>query len=69
MRLHFLVGVALIVNLWIGGELLYEFAGRYARTGFEFVLIFAYLHFIWGYPGRLRRPTEEDTPDRGEPRP
>jgi len=64
--LHVLVGAALIVNLWVGGGLLYEFAGRYARTAFEFTMILAYLHFVWGYPGRLRPPVEDDPPDRGD---
>lgn len=68
-RLHLLVGLALVVNLWVGGGLLYEVVGRYARTLFEITLIFAYLHFAWGYPGRLRPPPEDERPDRGEPRP
>jgi hypothetical protein len=63
------VGAALVVNLWVGGALLYEFVGRYARTGFELALILAYLHFVWGYPGRLRPPAEDEPRDRGEPRP
>jgi hypothetical protein len=63
---HVLVFAALVTVLWLGGGLIMEFVGRYARTGFEFLLIFAYLHVMWNFPGRLRPPPgESDDGGRG----
>ena len=56
---HIVVFAALVTVLWLGGGLIMEFVGRYARTGFEFLLILGYLHVMWNFPGRLRPPPGE----------
>ncbi len=59
---HLLVFVALVVNLWIGGDLVEAVAGHYARGGFELLLIFGYLWFVIGFRGLLRRRSDEPPP-------
>jgi hypothetical protein len=41
--MHVLVLAALVVNLWVGGDLIEAWAGHLARVGFEAVLILGYL--------------------------
>ena len=60
MRRHLVVFAALVVNLWVGGALIEQLAGLFVRGGFEMLLIFGYLHFMWGFPGKLRRSPEDD---------
>ncbi len=43
---HALIFVALVVNLWVGGDMVESIAGRYARGGFELLLISGYLVFV-----------------------
>ena len=43
MTRHLLALAALLVNLWLGGELVAALAGGAARGAFEFALIAAYL--------------------------
>ena len=51
---HLLVFAALIVNLWVGGDLLDVLAGPAARGAFELLLILGYLWFVVGLGGLLR---------------
>ncbi len=37
---------ALVVNLWLGGDLVEAVAGRYARGGFELLLILGYMVLV-----------------------
>ncbi len=58
---HLLVLMALVVNLWIGGDLVEAWLGHYARGGFELAVIFGYLWLVLGL-GRLIRQGEGDQP-------
>lgn len=60
---HLLVLGALAVNLWVGGDLVEAWAGRYARSGFELTLIFGYLFLVLGVPFGLGRQRPPDSPD------
>ena len=42
---HLLAFGALVVNLWVGGDIIEAFAGGMARVGFEALLILGYLWF------------------------
>ena len=44
--------VALVVNLWLGGNLVEAWAGHLARAGFELLLILGYLVLVV----RMRAP-------------
>lgn len=68
---HLLAGTALLVNLWVGGDLIEAEWGLIWRSVFEIVLIAGYLVFVWGYPARLRPPREgaEQDGDGGGGRP
>lgn len=72
LRMHVLAIVALGVNLWIGGELIYEWVGPVGRTVFEMTLIFAYMVIVLGMGAPFRfweRPgSGEDDQDQGGPR-
>lgn len=54
---HVLLLTALVVNLWIGGDLVEELAGHVVRSGFELLLILGYAWFVLGV-GRLFRREE-----------
>jgi len=43
LGMHLLVLVALVVNLWFGGDYIEAWAGHLVAAGFEAALIFAYL--------------------------
>ncbi len=43
---HFLIFVALIFNLWVGGLLLEIYVGGVFKLIFESLLIFGYLAFV-----------------------
>jgi hypothetical protein len=45
---HLLAFAALLVNLWLGGDLVASLAGGLARGAFEVALIFAYAWFVFG---------------------
>ncbi len=45
---HLVIFAALIVNLWLAGDVVEAWLGRYVRTGFEVTLILGYLWFIVG---------------------
>lgn len=54
--------MALVLNLWLAGDLVEAWAGHYARGGFEMLLIVAYVVFVLGIRVPLafwRRPAEE----------
>ena len=66
MTRHLLAIAALIVNLWLGGELVAALAGGAARGAFEFALIAAYAWFVLGMRvppvwRRARRPPPGDS--------
>ncbi|MDA0366653.1 MAG: hypothetical protein O3B31_00055 [Chloroflexi bacterium] len=58
---HVLIFVALVTNLWAGGDLIQLWLGGPARQCFEVVLIFGYLWFVLGItvPLPWRRPAGE----------
>lgn len=62
---HLLVFGALVVNLWVGGDIVEAFAGGMARVGFEAVLILGYLWFVIGLSGLLRGEPDDSRPGDG----
>jgi len=73
LRMHVLAIVALGVNLWIGGELIHDWVGVWARTLFESSLILAYLVIVLGMRAPLRfwrrpDPGEDGGDEGGGPR-
>jgi hypothetical protein len=46
LPMHVLVLAALVVNLWVGGDLIEVWAGHLARVAFEALLILGYLVFV-----------------------
>ena len=65
---HLVVFAALIVNLWVGGDLVEALAGHYTRGLFELLLIFGYLWFVVGLSEWLRRSPNEERPPGGDRR-
>lgn len=59
LPMHVLVLAALVVNLWVGGDLIEVWAGHMARSGFEAVLILGYLVLVLRV-GELLGPQGED---------
>ena len=59
---HLLVLAALIVNLWLGGDLVEGLAGHLARAAFEVALIAGYVILVLGFRvrGRSDRPDDRD---------
>lgn len=53
---HAVAFVALVINLWLGGDLVQEWLGRYGRAAFEGSLILAYLTIVLGVRVRRERP-------------
>lgn len=51
---HLLVLAALVVNLWLGGNVIETWAGHAARSVFEATLILGYLALVFRL-GDLRR--------------
>ncbi len=45
---HLVIFMALIVNLWLAGDVVEAWLGHYARGAFEVALIFGYMWFIVG---------------------
>jgi hypothetical protein len=62
---HLLVFGALVVNLWVGGDLVETYVGPMARFGFEAVLILGYLWFVIGLGGLLRGEPDDSRPGDG----
>ena len=60
---HLLVFGALVVNLWVGGDLVEAFAGGMARVGFEALLILGYLWFVIGLSRLLRGDPDDARPE------
>jgi hypothetical protein len=52
--LHVLVLAAIVVNLWLGGDLIEAWAGHFARVAFELLLITAYVVLVVGLRVPLR---------------
>ena len=61
---HLVIFVALLVNLWLGGQLVEELAGRQLRVVFEVLLILGYLWLVVGI-GRLLRDRPDEPPPPG----
>lgn len=59
MPMHVLVLAALVVNLWVGGDLIEVWAGHAARSGFEVILILGYLVLVLQMGLPLRPPPRE----------
>ncbi len=59
---HLLVFAALVVNLWVGGDIIEQLAGLVARSAFELALILGYLWFVIGFRGLLRRRPGDPPP-------
>jgi hypothetical protein len=61
---HAIILVALVLNLWVGGDLIELWLGRGARGAFEITLILGYLTLIVGMraplPWRRARRAEAD---------
>jgi hypothetical protein len=57
---HALIFVALVINLWAGGDLVQLWLGGAARQLFELAVILGYLWFVLGITTPLpwRRPAE-----------
>lgn len=65
---HLLALAALAVNLWIGGDLVEQWLGHYARGGFELALISGYMLLVLRMPFGLGRGNPGEHPDeRPEP--
>lgn len=56
--MHLLVFAAVVVNLWLGGDLVEAWAGHVARAVFEVLLILGYVVLVlgWSAPLPWRRP-------------
>jgi hypothetical protein len=54
LPLHLVVLVALIVNLWFGGDMVEAWAGYVARAFFEILLILGYVVLVIGMRVPLR---------------
>ncbi len=54
--LHVVVLLALVVNLWVGGDLVEAWAGHLVRAAFEVVLILGYLVLVLGQRAPLPLP-------------
>jgi hypothetical protein len=56
---HLLIFVALIVNLWVGGDFVDAWLSAYARFVFEVALVLGYMLFVLRFPspflGRRRK--------------
>ena len=62
---HLVVFVALVINLWVGGDLIEAWLGGPARQIFEITLILGYLWFVLGITAPLpwHRPAEDGRED------
>ncbi len=60
---HFLIFVALISNLWVGGLLLEIYVGSVLKLIFESLLIFGYLAFVirlWPFTKNSSEDSEDE---------
>ncbi|HIE83977.1 MAG TPA: hypothetical protein EYQ00_09095 [Dehalococcoidia bacterium] len=60
---HFLIFVALIFNLWVGGLLLEIYVGSVLKLIFESLLIFGYLAFVirlWPFTKNSSEDSEDE---------
>lgn len=68
---HTVILVAMVINLWVGGDLVEVWLGHFARSIFELTLILGWLTLIVGMrapvPWRYGR-REEEQGDRGDER-
>lgn len=62
---HIVVFVALVINLWVGGDLIEAWVGTTWRTAFELTLILGWMTIIVGMRAPLpwRRSKSGDTED------
>ena len=52
---HLLVFAALVVNLWLGGDLVEAWAGHFARGAFDLLIIAGYAAFALRLGALFRR--------------
>ncbi len=59
---HAVILVAMVINLWVGGDYIESWFGHGARSAFELLLILGWLTLIVGMRAPLpwRRPRSED---------
>ena len=57
---HLLVLAALVVNLWLGGDLIEGWAGHFPRAAFEVALIAGYVVLVLGFRVRGRENGRDD---------
>lgn len=64
---HLVIFTALIINLWIGGDLIEVWQGHAVRTIFELVMILGYMVLILGITAPLpwRRKKDEEPSESG----
>ncbi len=60
---HLVIFVALIVNLWLAGDVVEAWLGPYVRSGFEITLILGYMWFVLGMRV-IRRSRRRDDGER-----
>ena len=64
---HAVILVALVVNLWVGGDYIEAWLGHAARAAFELALILGWMTLIIGMraplPWRRRRSDDPARPD------
>ncbi len=56
---HLLVFAALVVNLWLGGDLVEALAGHAVRSAFELLLILGYAVLVLGVRFPLGRGRDQ----------
>lgn len=63
---HAVILVALVVNLWVGGDYIEAWFGHGWRAAFELALIFGWMTLIVGMRAPLpwRRPREDGARDK-----
>jgi len=66
---HFVIIMAVLINLWIGGDLIEVWLGHGARAVFELLLILGWLTLIVGMrvPLPWRRPRDDEDRAGGGP--
>ncbi|MDA1010947.1 MAG: hypothetical protein O2888_05680 [Chloroflexi bacterium] len=64
---HVVIFLALVVNLWVGGDLIQAWAGPFWRTAFELGLILGWMTIILGMRAPLpwRRAKSSEADERG----
>jgi type VI protein secretion system component VasK len=61
---HMVIFVALVINLWVGGDLLEAWQGHAVRTVFELAMILGYMVLILGITAPLPWRRKKDETER-----